>query len=85
MKVEPREKLGICGRTGAGKSSLLNVLLRIVDPCGGKCTIDDVDVTSVGLHCLRRSITVLPQDPVRPTTSEKSTSNNPALSLCTLF
>jgi len=64
LKVKPREKLGICGRTGAGKSSLLNVLLRIVDPCGGKCTIDGVDVMTVGLHTLRRSITVLPQDPV---------------------
>jgi len=64
LQVRPLEKLGICGRTGAGKSSLLNVLLRIVDPEGGRVLIDGVDIAGLGLHRLRRSITVIPQDPV---------------------
>mmetsp|Transcript_129522 Transcript_129522/g.415221 ORF Transcript_129522/g.415221 Transcript_129522/m.415221 type:complete len:1382 (-) Transcript_129522:118-4263(-) len=64
LKVDPGEKLGICGRTGAGKSSLLNVLLRIVDPTDGKIFIDGLDIAELGLHRVRRSITVLPQDPV---------------------
>lgn len=64
LKVRAGEKLGICGRTGAGKSSLLNVLLRIVDPTDGQIFIDGVDTNNLGLHRVRRSITVLPQDPV---------------------
>eukprot|EP00928_Gymnodinium_smaydae_P039135 TRINITY_DN26803_c0_g3_i1.p1 TRINITY_DN26803_c0_g3~~TRINITY_DN26803_c0_g3_i1.p1 ORF type:complete len:1351 (-),score=174.93 TRINITY_DN26803_c0_g3_i1:204-4199(-) len=64
LRVEPGEKLGICGRTGAGKSSLLNVILRIVDVQRGSICIDDVNIATVGLRRLRRSLTVLPQDPV---------------------
>lgn len=64
LEVRPREKLGICGRTGAGKSSVLNVLLRIVEPEGGRTLIDGIDILTVGLHRLRHSITIIPQDPV---------------------
>mmetsp|Transcript_8049 Transcript_8049/g.17997 ORF Transcript_8049/g.17997 Transcript_8049/m.17997 type:complete len:1401 (-) Transcript_8049:232-4434(-) len=64
LSVRPGEKLGICGRTGAGKSSLLNVLLRIVDPTDGTISIDGVNTQTLGLHRVRRAITVLPQDPV---------------------
>ena len=64
LEVQPREKLGICGRTGAGKSSLLNILLRIVDPVEGRTLIDGVDIVTLGLHRVRRSITIIPQDPV---------------------
>ncbi|CAE8713287.1 unnamed protein product [Polarella glacialis] len=64
LTIEPREKLGICGRTGAGKSSVLNVLLRMVEPEAGRVLIDGVDIATLGLHCLRRSITIIPQDPV---------------------
>eukprot|EP00932_Pfiesteria_piscicida_P023044 SRR837773.9781.p1 GENE.SRR837773.9781~~SRR837773.9781.p1 ORF type:complete len:635 (-),score=114.66 SRR837773.9781:151-2055(-) len=64
LHVRPGEKLGICGRTGAGKSSILNVLLRIVDPTDGQILIDGLDTNTLGLHRVRRSITVLPQDPV---------------------
>jgi ATP-binding cassette subfamily C (CFTR/MRP) protein 1 len=64
LTVKPHEKVGICGRTGAGKSSILNVLLRIVEIEGGIVKIDGVDIFTIGLHRLRRSITVLPQDPV---------------------
>jgi len=64
LEVRAQEKMGICGRTGAGKSSMLNVLLRIVEPSGGCIKIDGVDIGKLGLHRLRESITVLPQDPV---------------------
>ena len=64
LNVCAREKLGICGRTGAGKSSVLNVLLRLVEVEAGKTFLDGIDITTLGLHCLRRSLTIIPQDPV---------------------
>lgn len=64
LQIKAKEKIGICGRTGAGKSSILNVLLRIVDAESGSVKVDDVDIKTLGLHRLRHSITVIPQDPV---------------------
>merc|ERR1711937_281264 len=64
LRIEPREKLGICGRTGAGKSSILNCLLRIVEPSNGTTVIDGIDISGLGLTRLRRSISIIPQDPV---------------------
>ncbi|XP_047509486.1 multidrug resistance-associated protein 1 isoform X1 [Pieris napi] len=62
--VAPREKLGIVGRTGAGKSTLTLGLFRIVEPSSGKIMIDGIDISSIGLHQLRSRITIIPQDPV---------------------
>ncbi|XP_045485372.1 multidrug resistance-associated protein 1 isoform X2 [Pieris rapae] len=62
--VSPREKLGIVGRTGAGKSTLTLGLFRIVEPTSGKIMIDGIDISSIGLHQLRSRITIIPQDPV---------------------
>ena len=53
-------KVGIVGRTGAGKSSILQILFRLVDSCNGKVSIDGVDIKSVGLHKLRQSIGYIP-------------------------
>lgn len=52
------------GRTGAGKSSLINTLLRFTELAGGRILVDGVDIAQLGLHDLRSSIAVIPQDPV---------------------
>ncbi|XP_075974897.1 multidrug resistance-associated protein 1-like isoform X2 [Anticarsia gemmatalis] len=62
--VAPRDKLGIVGRTGAGKSTLTLGLFRIVEAVGGRILIDGLDVAGIGLHQLRSRITIIPQDPV---------------------
>ncbi|CAG4948573.1 unnamed protein product [Colias eurytheme] len=59
----PGERLGVVGRTGAGKSSLLRALLRLAPCSGGRVLIDDVDVASLHLHSLRSRIGIIPQEP----------------------
>jgi len=53
-------KVGIVGRTGAGKSSILQVLFRMCELSEGKVMIDDVDYKDAGLHLLRQSIAFIP-------------------------
>lgn len=58
------EKIGIVGRTGAGKSSLTLSLFRIIEAAGGSIIIDGQDISKLGLHSLRSKLTIIPQDPV---------------------
>ncbi|KHJ97388.1 ABC transporter, ATP-binding protein [Oesophagostomum dentatum] len=64
IHISSGEKVGVVGRTGAGKSSLTLALFRIIEPAGGQILLDGVDVTSVGLHDLRERLTIIPQDPI---------------------
>lgn len=59
-----RSRTGVVGRTGAGKSSLILTLFRIVEPESGAIHIDGVNILDTGLETLRRTITIIPQDPV---------------------
>lgn len=59
-EVEPGHKVGIVGRTGAGKSSILQVLFRLTDPCEGTILIDGVDYQNIGLHLLRKNVSYIP-------------------------
>lgn len=64
MDIHGQEKIGICGRTGAGKSSLTLALFRIIEASQGAITIDGQDISLLGLHTLRSRLTIIPQDPV---------------------
>lgn len=62
--ISPSDKVGIVGRTGAGKSSMLNALFRIVELERGRILIDDCDISKFGLRDLRKVLGIIPQSPV---------------------
>ena len=63
-KINSGEKIGIIGRTGAGKSSMTLALFRIIEASEGTITIDNVNINHMGLGHLRSKLTIIPQDPV---------------------
>ncbi|XP_033096664.1 ATP-binding cassette sub-family C member 8-like [Anneissia japonica] len=64
IDIKPGQKVGICGRTGSGKSSLTLALFRIIDTFRGKILIDGIDIAHIPLNSLRKRLAIIPQDPV---------------------
>ncbi|KAG1882251.1 ABC transporter [Suillus subluteus] len=62
MSLSPGEKIGVIGRTGAGKSSIMTAIYRIVELASGSISIDGVDISTVGLAQLRKGLSIIPQD-----------------------
>lgn len=69
LRVAPGETVAIVGPSGAGKTTVFNLLLRFYDPEAGRIRVDGVDVASVRLADLRRTIAIVPQEPVLFTAS----------------
>ncbi|XP_022645623.1 canalicular multispecific organic anion transporter 2-like isoform X2 [Varroa jacobsoni] len=64
VQMNPGEKVGVVGRTGAGKSSLTLSLFRLIEAASGYIVIDGINISRIGLHDLRSKLTIIPQDPV---------------------
>merc|ERR1711981_1308388 len=62
LAIKPHEKIGVVGRTGAGKSSLTLALFRIIEAAEGHISIDDLNTSTIGLLDLRRRLAIIPQD-----------------------
>ncbi|CUM57292.1 uncharacterized protein AC631_05781 [Debaryomyces fabryi] len=64
VNIKPMEKIGVCGRTGAGKSSIMMALYRLVELNSGSVEIDGIDISTLGLNNLRSRLSIIPQDPI---------------------
>ncbi|ODV66086.1 oligomycin resistance ATP-dependent permease [Hyphopichia burtonii NRRL Y-1933] len=64
FKANSSERIGVCGRTGAGKSSIMSALYQLVSLTKGKILIDGVDISKLDLKTLRSNLSIIPQDPV---------------------
>ncbi|RYR13167.1 hypothetical protein Ahy_B04g070294 isoform L [Arachis hypogaea] len=64
LTIQGGEKIGVVGRTGSGKSTLIQVLFRLIEPSAGKIIIDGINICNVGLHDLRSRFGIIPQEPV---------------------
>ncbi|KAI1877877.1 uncharacterized protein JN550_000059 [Neoarthrinium moseri] len=62
LDIKSHEKIGVVGRTGAGKSSLTLSLFRLIEPDTGNISIDDLNTSTIGLLDLRRRLAIIPQD-----------------------
>jgi ABC-type multidrug transport system fused ATPase/permease subunit len=64
FEVKPKERIGVVGRTGAGKSSLTLAIFRFLEATEGTIFVDGLDISKIKLHDLRSRLAIIPQDPV---------------------
>ncbi|XP_071720080.1 ABC transporter C family member 14-like [Rutidosis leptorrhynchoides] len=64
LNINGGEKIGVVGRTGGGKSTLIQVLFRLVEPSGGSIIVDGINISTLGLHDLRSRFGIIPQEPI---------------------
>ncbi|KAF3436437.1 hypothetical protein FNV43_RR23529 [Rhamnella rubrinervis] len=64
LSINGGEKIGVVGRTGSGKSTLIQVMFRLVEPTGGRIIVDSIDICMLGLHEVRSRFGIIPQEPV---------------------
>lgn len=64
FSIKGGQKVGVVGRTGSGKSTLIQAIFRLVEPASGQILVDDVDISTLGLHDLRSRFGIIPQEPV---------------------
>jgi len=64
LKIKPGEKIALVGHSGAGKTTFIKLLFRFIEPSKGKILIDNQDITKVKLNSLRKSLSLVPQEPL---------------------
>ena len=64
FEIKPKEKVGVVGRTGSGKSTLCLSLFRLLEPTSGNIFIDGINISEIGLELLRKNLTIIPQEPI---------------------
>jgi ABC-type multidrug transport system fused ATPase/permease subunit len=64
VSIKAGEKIGVCGRTGSGKSTITLGLFRMLEHFEGQIVVDDIDISQMSLRVLRSRLAIIPQDPI---------------------
>ena len=63
FNIKPQERIGIVGRTGSGKSTMLLAILRVIEASSGNIFIDNINIKNLNLFDLRKNLTLISQEP----------------------